>query len=111
MELDKLKFWKKKEESLPDFALPVSQEPKVEESTLGRGFEEPESFEKLATVTHAQPKMQPMPGKSRDVELISSKLDTIKANLDSINQRLENLERLAKEECKKIMFYSVLLHF
>jgi len=34
----------------------------------------------------------------KDLELISSKLDYLKASLDAINQRLVNLEHLAKQE-------------
>ena len=37
----------------------------------------------------------------RDIELLSSKLDTIKALLDAMNQRLANLERNNQEKDKK----------
>ncbi len=33
---------------------------------------------------------------SKDLELISAKLDALKSSLDSMNQRLANLERLAR---------------
>lgn len=33
---------------------------------------------------------------SKDIEVISSKLDALRASLDSINQRLANLERMAE---------------
>jgi len=33
---------------------------------------------------------------SKDIEVISSKLDALRASLDSINQRLANLERIAQ---------------
>jgi len=35
---------------------------------------------------------------SKDLEIISAKLDAIKAELDSMNQRLKRLERLAEGE-------------
>lgn len=37
----------------------------------------------------------------KDIELLSSKLDTIKALLDAINQRLTTLERSVQEKEKK----------
>ena len=36
-------------------------------------------------------------GNNRDFELLSSKLDAMKASLENINQRLANLERMAAE--------------
>ena len=41
-----------------------------------------------------QPMPQPM---EREYEVLSAKLDALRAILDSINQRLENLERIARE--------------
>ncbi|MBW2980880.1 hypothetical protein KY360_05685 [Candidatus Woesearchaeota archaeon] len=38
---------------------------------------------------------------AKDIEIVSSKLDALKASLDTINQRLENLERLATESQKR----------
>ena len=42
---------------------------------------------------------------TKDLDLISSKLDTIKASLDSMNQRIQKIEKIAeasqKEEKKK----------
>jgi hypothetical protein len=35
---------------------------------------------------------------SKDIEIVSSKLDALKATLDGINQRLANLERLAQDK-------------
>ncbi|MEM3373654.1 MAG: hypothetical protein QXE31_00385 [Candidatus Woesearchaeota archaeon] len=37
----------------------------------------------------------------KDLELISAKLDYLKASLDAINQRLVNLEHMAKQETEK----------
>lgn len=48
--------------------------------------------------------MQPAPGAavmSKDIEIVSSKLDALKATLDGINQRLANLERLAQDNKKR----------
>jgi hypothetical protein len=46
--------------------------------------------------TYGQPiRHNPM---QKDLDLISSKLDYLKASLDAINQRLVNIEHLAKQE-------------
>lgn len=34
---------------------------------------------------------------NKDMEIISAKLDALKATLDNINHRLENIERIARE--------------
>lgn len=39
-----------------------------------------------------------MQATNKDFELLSAKLDTLKALLDNINQRLTNLEKIAREE-------------
>ena len=59
------------------------------------------------SATFAVPKLEPvverpMPAgtpamASKDLELVSVKLDQLKTSLDVINQRLANLERLAQE--------------
>jgi hypothetical protein len=53
------------------------------------------------------PPAQPMPGAghdigdlAKDIEIIHAKLDAIKSSLDSINQRLATLERMAAPEGK-----------
>ncbi|MBW2984568.1 hypothetical protein KY361_05605 [Candidatus Woesearchaeota archaeon] len=38
---------------------------------------------------------------SKDIEILSSKLDALRASLDTINQRLANLERMASESQKR----------
>ena len=40
---------------------------------------------------------QPQQISEKDLEVISAKLDTIKALLESLNQRVANLERIARE--------------
>lgn len=42
--------------------------------------------------------MQPPVSVSKDLEILSAKLDALKALLESINQRLQNLERIAHGE-------------
>lgn len=42
---------------------------------------------------------------SKNIEVISSKLDALRANLESINQRLANLEAIAKGEQDKRRYY------
>jgi|TARA_B100002003_G_C13626903_1_gene321032 hypothetical protein len=48
------------------------------------------------------PSPQPMQGQdyamSKNIEVVSSKLDALRASLDSINQRLTNLESIARGE-------------
>lgn len=45
------------------------------------------------------PQIQPMQATitAKDIEIISAKLDVIKAMLDNLNQRIANLERIARE--------------
>ena len=124
--LDKILFWRKKEEPImsgetpPELGLP-------EESEVGlkplEGFEEspaaglapraappempgpmpsreppesPSSFSARESFAPYQaPSAAPM---SKDLELISAKLDALKAILDNINQRLTNLEKMAQGE-------------
>jgi hypothetical protein len=50
-----------------------------------------------------QPQHNPL---QKELELISSKLDYLKASLDAINQRLVNLEHLSKEEMEKTTTYT-----
>lgn len=38
-----------------------------------------------------------VPGSHKELDLISSKLDTIKAELDSMNQRLQKIEKYAEQ--------------
>lgn len=44
----------------------------------------------------------PMAISKRDIEMLSAKLDAIKAMLDSLNQRIANIERIALESEKSI---------
>jgi len=52
------------------------------------------------------PQQQQYPSQDRESELIAAKLDAIKANLESINQRLANIERIAYGEKPQEKKYS-----
>lgn len=48
--------------------------------------------------------VQPSPTEtvmSKDIQIVSSKIDALRASLDTINQRLANLERIASEGQKR----------
>src|SRR5574342_629525 len=84
---DRLKFWKKRDE----FALPGLSEaglPKKDELGLP-----PQAFKEMS--------QQQSSVSSRDVELLSAKLDTIKAMLDNISNRMAILEKQMSEEKTK----------
>ena len=113
--LDKVMFWKRDELGLKeDLALPKGNLPTDElglESSVPRTPQMPqpepriESFEGARPYAPAAPPPQPQfMGPNRDMELVSAKLDALKASLDSINQRLANLERVAygDEEQRKV---------
>ncbi len=99
---DRLMFWKKKDElGIPrggrDLGLPVDdlgmQQQYGQYPQQGfapqQGFQQPmmESFQNQQNFRQ-----------DRDTELISAKLDAIKAMLENLNQRVANLERIAKGE-------------
>ena len=111
----KLAFWRrKKEEDLGSYTLPGLKETSLfdEETKLGMGFEQPEEFEKKYPTV--EPSSSPMSTASigisrsrqmsvqsemsgKDIELIIAKLDSIRVNIDLVNKRLENLERIANQ--------------
>jgi hypothetical protein len=111
---DKLAFWKKDDDfdSLgPDLGVvPV-------EDNLGLGEkspfapQQPDPMHEFNTPAYPQQPVQPsipqqqsigtQQGSNQDLELISSKLDTLKALLTSLEQRMANLERVAGVEQKK----------
>lgn len=122
---DKLKFWKKKKEDfglgelppLPggagdEFGLPGNEDfgafPGQRSYPREQQYAQPEIRPpQLTPVTPQQYQsygVQPVPvqqNANRDLELVSAKLDSIRATLDSINQRLANLERVAYQEQEK----------
>jgi|SRR3989338_4117421 len=86
--LEKLKFWKKDDDfdfdkavDFHDPALETHPDPLNPESSF------PEEHPTLARPS------QFSPAKDRDLELINSKLDTLKAMLTSLDQRLANVEQ------------------
>ena len=89
MALDKLKFWKKEEPMVP----PLEPRPMS-------GFSEEPSFqpESFHPSSSTSPFGMPPQGSSREMDLILSKLDTIRALLASMEQRLSNLEKIACQE-------------
>ena len=111
--LGKLKFWHKGDDlglgddlAIPKGNLPTDdlglQSPGLPPRQSGQPeMQQPEprieSFEGARQYA-PQPQPQSSYGSNRDLELVSAKLDAIKASLDSINQRLANLERAAYGE-------------
>jgi len=102
-------FGKKEEEELPNF----SEDTSLTQDDLHldeQPFPEAESTEILPHMEAHQvpPVSRPQPITSagtpqRDLELINSKLDTLKAILNSLDQRMANLEEAAGLEKKKRM--------
>ncbi len=98
----KLKFWKKKDSldfdslaskefsgsAFPDQEM-LGKAPEFNDPMVGRRSE---SLGQYTPPTSALPQ-QGSVGEGRDLELISSKLDTIKALLTSMEQRLANVEK------------------
>lgn len=99
--LDKVMFWKKKKEfgELKEAPLPGEEELKFGEEP--REFRPPEEFEVKPTAPPLGMQQAAGADISKDFEILSAKLDAVKASLESINQRLANLERIASESEKK----------
>jgi len=112
---DKLKFWKKDEPSLDleeldkqlglgkqdDLGLPqepstspeaMMSEPSLKPTPLEQPVEQPTYRE----IPPQQPTFV-----QKDIEIVSSKLDALRATLDAMNQRLVNIERMATNEQEK----------
>ena len=109
--LDKLMFWKKKEEDFggdlndlggdlgnldnikPPFETNPNQgagtQPQFNPSTFNQG-----GFPQ-------QPSYPQSNVNDKDLQIISLKLDSLKSTLDSIDQRLRNVEKIAKIEMEK----------
>jgi hypothetical protein len=110
--LGKLAFWKKKDDLDigkdlgidKDMGLDIGQGPSPD---LGMGLE-PQQYQKYPSFQQSnfqpafqQPYQQPSYSNdmtSKNLEVISSKLDALRASLESINQRLANIEAIARGE-------------
>jgi hypothetical protein len=102
--LSKLKFWGKKDEFDVDDLAEREARGKHEDLALTPklGLEEKSLFPDDHTPDlNLQPRMAPSPLHEKDLELISSKLDTIKAMLVSIEQRLSQVEQAVGMEKKQ----------
>ncbi len=122
---DKLAFWKKKDD-LDDLGKDLGLDKELgmdftsgPSPDLGMGtepmpaqqqFQKYPSFQQPQQNFQAQPSFQPQTFQqqsygagdsymnSKNLEVISSKLDALKANLESISQRLANIEAIARGE-------------
>lgn len=107
--IHKLKFWKHEEELPPLPEIPSIGEKKIPEPGhfAGLGIEplhdESPSFAQPSsplsfTPTFSAPQpQQPSFAGDKDFQLLNAKLDTIRAQLENISQRLERIERIANE--------------
>ena len=91
--LDKIKFWKKKKVETEE----------LEQKPIEDSIQEPEP-------THGIPEfgvgMQEETNnieknETPNMEIINSKLDSIKSELENLNLRIKNIERIAQSEEKK----------
>ena len=104
---DNLPFGKKKTDmslEAPDLGLGVPEQPPTDfygapqqpppayGQTYGQSYGAPESFQSQQTY-----QQQGISSTSRDLELISAKLDVLKATIDTMNQRLAAMERYFEE--------------
>ena len=123
---DKLAFWKRKDDfgdlgkdlgMDKDMGMGMDAGPSPD---LGMGLEasqpQQQPFQKYPSVQQSsfQPSFQPQPAyqvppsqqsyqsdsyiNSKNLEVISSKLDALRATMESINQRLANIEAIARGE-------------
>ena len=126
--LGKLMFWKKKDEfsdlGLGDNVAPIGKENLAfgddfgmgTQQGLGQQPQQPQAFPQ-------QPPFQPQPAQpqfqpprydapqqdmtAKNIEIISSKIDALRASVESVNQRLANLEAIARgeEDHRKKRYY------
>ncbi|MFC1768879.1 hypothetical protein ACFLZX_03885 [Nanoarchaeota archaeon] len=69
----------------------------------------PPSFDESSSMSHQpfSPQQSTPPSREKpeimekSIEVVSIKIDALKATLDAVNQRLENLEHIAREEQRK----------
>jgi hypothetical protein len=112
--LDKLMFWKKSDDLGLDENLGMGElgkmpgeeplPPQPQQPGQQNYYASQPSFQQPAFQQPAfqQPQMESFQAQqafaSRDLEVVSAKLDALKATLESINQRLANIERIAEGE-------------
>jgi len=76
----------------------------IQQQTYGQSYDQPD-FNRPFTMNVPQTPSQSLSSgfsSSKDLEIISSKLDNLRSSLDMINQRLSNLERMyEREEVRK----------
>ena len=92
--LNKILFWKKDEEL--DFDNIAEKESSAEHYPSSQDPLEKPLFPQEDNLSPTR-----LPTPNRDMELISSKLDTLKAMLASIEQRLNNIEQAMSSSEKK----------
>ncbi len=97
--LDKLKFWKKREEGFDDLpedgGSPFKSSVSPQEEEMGMPKIEP-TMPKFASFEQKEEKERGTGDIQKDVQLILSKLDTIKAIVDSLDHRLARIEKIAE---------------
>ena len=104
---DKLPFGKKKNElalEAPDLGMNVPEQPPTDfygAPQQPQGYGQPYAQQQYGAPVDSfqsqQTYQQGVSSSSRDLELISAKLDVLKATIDSMNQRLAALERYFEE--------------
>ena len=67
------------------------------QQSMGQSFQSMPSSTTQRQFGSSQPYQQPT-GSNRDIDLLASKLDAIKATLDAIDQRLKTVERLMQSD-------------
>ncbi len=103
--LDKVKFWKRKEFE------PEIEETPIEETKELQSDSEIQNSKSLETEPSPgipefgtgmqQENTQPTETEKPNLELINTKLDAIKSELDNVNLRIKNIEKIAQAEEKK----------
>ena len=118
---NKLAFWKKKDDFAdlgkdldfgkdmgldagqgpsPDLGMGLEQTPQFPQQPRYQSFQPTQNFQ--APSFQPQPYPQPVSNDnyiaSKNLEVISSKLDALKASIDSLSQRVANIEAIARGE-------------
>jgi len=115
--LDKLKFWKKdgafaigddllKDDTGLNYDMGLEDQTGLDNQFQHSEIDQslnPKFMEKVDSKLDRSEHQSPIHQSDSTMELISSKLDTIKAELDSMNQRIKRIEKIAEDsqETKK----------